>query len=96
MAAVCQDLVRGGAEPIQRWPRSVPSGPVPRRTSSVSTRDGLKTVVAKAAAGDAIWFLATVNRIAEILAARGTPIRWGRGRPVRLGFWRSLRRRCGF
>jgi hypothetical protein len=25
----------------------------------------------KAAAGDAIWFLATVNRIAEILAARG-------------------------
>jgi hypothetical protein len=31
----------------------------------------LKTVVAKAAAGDAIWFLATVNRIAEILAARG-------------------------
>ena len=33
--------------------------------------DGLKTVVAKAAAGDAIWFLATVNRIAEILAVRG-------------------------
>jgi hypothetical protein len=33
--------------------------------------DGLKTVVAKAAAGDAVWFLATVNRIAEILAARG-------------------------
>ena len=30
----------------------------------------MKTVVAKAA-GDAIWFLATVNRIAEILAARG-------------------------
>jgi hypothetical protein len=27
--------------------------------------------VAKAAAGDAAWFLATVNRIAEILAARG-------------------------
>ena len=27
--------------------------------------------MAKAAAGDAIWFLATVNRIAEILAARG-------------------------
>jgi hypothetical protein len=32
--------------------------------------DGLKTVVARAAAGDAVWFLATVNRIAEILAAR--------------------------
>jgi hypothetical protein len=33
--------------------------------------DGLKTIVAKAAAGDAVWFMATVNRIAEILAARG-------------------------
>jgi hypothetical protein len=38
---------------------------------SFDSEDGLKTVVAKAAAGDAIWFLATVNRIAEILAARG-------------------------
>ena len=63
---------------------------------SFDSEDGLKTVVAKAAAGDAIWFLATVNRIAEILAAGGIPIRWGPGGPVRLGFWRSLRRRCGF
>jgi hypothetical protein len=38
---------------------------------SFDSQDGLKTVVAKAAAGDAIWFLATVNRIAEILAVRG-------------------------
>ena len=38
---------------------------------SFDSEDGLKTVVAKATAGDAIWFLATVNRIAEILAARG-------------------------
>ena len=38
---------------------------------SFDSEDGLKTVVAKAAAGDAIWLLATVNRIAEILAARG-------------------------
>jgi hypothetical protein len=38
---------------------------------SFESEDGLKTVVAKAAAGDAIWFLATVNRIAEILAAGG-------------------------
>jgi hypothetical protein len=38
---------------------------------SFDSEDGLKTVVAKAAAGDAIWFLATVNRIAEIRAARG-------------------------
>jgi len=38
---------------------------------SFDSEDGLKTVVAKAAAGDVIWFLATVNRIADILAARG-------------------------
>ena len=38
---------------------------------SFDSEDGLKTIVAKAVAGDAIWFLATVNRIAEILAARG-------------------------
>jgi hypothetical protein len=38
---------------------------------SFDSEDGLKTIVAKAAAGNAIWFLATVNRIAEILAARG-------------------------
>ena len=38
---------------------------------SLDSEDGLKTIVAKAAAGDAVWFLATVNRIAEILAARG-------------------------
>src|SRR4029450_8135302 len=38
---------------------------------SFDSEGGLKTVVAEAAAGDAIWFLATVNRIAEILADRG-------------------------
>jgi hypothetical protein len=38
---------------------------------SFDSKDGLKTIVAKAAAGDAIWFLATVNRIADILAAQG-------------------------
>ncbi len=38
---------------------------------ALDSEDGLKTIVAKAAAGDAVWFLATVNRIAEILAARG-------------------------
>jgi hypothetical protein len=45
-----------------------------RRSQDVfafDSEDGLKTIVAKAAAGDAIWFLATVNRIAEILATRG-------------------------
>src|SRR5687768_14059701 len=38
---------------------------------SFDSEDGLKTIIAKAAAGDAIWFLATVNRIADILAAEG-------------------------
>jgi hypothetical protein len=35
------------------------------------SEDGLKTIIARAAAGDAVWFLATVNRIAAILAADG-------------------------
>jgi hypothetical protein len=42
-----------------------------RDVFSFESEDGLKTIVAKAAAGDAIWFMATVNRIADILAARG-------------------------
>ena len=51
---------------------------------SLDSEDGLKTVVAKAAAGDAIWFLATVNRIAEILATRGDadPVGTRRARAV--------------
>jgi len=51
---------------------------------SFDSEGGLKTIVAKAAAGDAIWFLATVNRIAEILAARGdtNPIGTRRARAV--------------
>ena len=51
---------------------------------SFDSEDGLKTIVAKAAAGDAIWFLATVNRIAEILAARGDtdPIGTRRARAI--------------
>jgi hypothetical protein len=32
---------------------------------------GLKLIIARAAAGDAIWFKATVDRIAEILARQG-------------------------
>ena len=51
---------------------------------SFDSEDGLKTIVAKAAAGDAIWFLATVNRIAEILAAQGDidPVGTRRARAV--------------
>ena len=33
--------------------------------------DGLKTLVAKAAAGDVVCLLATVNRLADVLAADG-------------------------
>ena len=47
------------------------TGPGQPGVFSFDSEDGLKTIVAKAAAGDAIWFLATINRIAEILAARG-------------------------
>jgi hypothetical protein len=51
---------------------------------SFDSEDGLKTIVAKAATGDAIWFLATVNRIADILAAHGDtdPIGVRRARAV--------------
>src|SRR5215211_2321246 len=51
---------------------------------SFDSEDGLKTIVAKAAAGDAIWFLATVNRIAEVLAIGGDtdPVGTRRARAV--------------
>lgn len=52
---------------------------------AVDSEDGLKTIVAKAAAGNAIWFLATVNRIAEILAARGDTDPLGTRRARALG-----------
>lgn len=38
---------------------------------SCDTEDGLKLLVARAASGDVAWFLATVNRIADILAREG-------------------------
>jgi hypothetical protein len=51
---------------------------------SFDSEDGLKTIVAKATAGDAIWFLATINRIADILAAEGDtdPIGTRRARAI--------------
>ena len=36
-----------------------------------SSEHGLKLIIARAAAGDAIWFKATIDRIAEILAKLG-------------------------
>jgi hypothetical protein len=36
-----------------------------------SSEHGLKMLIARAAAGDAIWFKATIDRIADILAQQG-------------------------
>src|SRR4249920_3246994 len=36
-----------------------------------STEHGLKLIIARAAAGDALWFKATIDRIADILAQQG-------------------------
>ena len=36
-----------------------------------TSEHGLKLIIARAAAGDAIWFKATVDRIADILARQG-------------------------
>ncbi|HWJ54430.1 MAG TPA: hypothetical protein VNT24_13725 [Propionibacteriaceae bacterium] len=38
---------------------------------AADSEDGLKTIIARAASGDAVWFMATINRIAEILAVEG-------------------------
>ena len=36
-----------------------------------ASEHGLKLIIARAAAGDAIWFKATIDRIADILARQG-------------------------
>ena len=36
-----------------------------------SSEHGLKLIIARATAGDAIWFKATIDRIADILAKQG-------------------------
>jgi hypothetical protein len=38
-----------------------------------SSEHGLKLIIARATAGDAIWFKATIDRIADILAHQGDP-----------------------
>jgi Domain of unknown function (DUF222) len=38
-----------------------------------SSEHGLKMIIARATAGDAIWFKATIDRIADILAQQGDP-----------------------
>jgi hypothetical protein len=73
VATVRQDLVRRdfGSRPGVGRGTGRAGTHHPRLWFSFDSEDGLKTIVAKAAAGDAIWFMATINRIAEILAARG-------------------------
>ena len=43
-----------------------------RRVWCSDAEDGLTTIVARANSGDATWFMATVNRIADILKAQGS------------------------
>ena len=63
---------------------------------SFDSDDGLRTIVAKAAAGDAVWFVATVNRIADILAAQGDgdPVGARRARAIGILAWPA--RRCNY
>ena len=48
------------------------------------SEDGLKTIIARATSGDAVWFLATVDRIADILSLRGdtSPVGVRRARAI--------------
>ena len=38
---------------------------------ATDSEDGLKLIMARAVAGDAVWFLATINRLADLLALEG-------------------------
>jgi len=38
---------------------------------ATDSEDGLKTIIARAASGDVVWFMATINRLAEILVGDG-------------------------
>jgi hypothetical protein len=42
-----------------------------REVCATDTEYGLKLLLARAASGEVTWFMATINRIAEILAVRG-------------------------
>ena len=41
-----------------------------------NSEHGLKLIIARAAAGDALWFKATIDRIADILAKQGDDDPW--------------------
>ena len=42
-----------------------------RDVFATDSEDGLKLILARAVAGDAVWFLATINRLADLLAVEG-------------------------
>ena len=48
-----------------------------------NSEHGLKLIIARATAGDAIWFKATIDRIADILARKGDTdqLRYGVPKP---------------
>lgn len=52
---------------------------------ATESQDGLKTIIARAASGDTAWFLATINRIADVLAAQGDPDPVGTRRSKAMG-----------
>lgn len=56
-----------------------------RDVTAFDGEHGLKVLVAKAAAGDVTWFLAVVNRLADILAADGDPDPVGARRAKAIG-----------
>lgn len=47
--------------------------------------DGLKTLIAQAAGGDITWFMATINRLADILSRDGDPDPVGARRAKAIG-----------
>ena len=77
-AAVLQADPTMAAERAEQTRRS-------RGVSAYPGEDGLKTLVAKAAAGDVVCLLATVNRLADVLAADGDTTTAGERRAKALG-----------
>jgi Domain of unknown function (DUF222) len=60
-----------------------------------SSEYGLKLIIARATAGDAIWFKATIDRIADILAAEAITTPSGYAGLKRSAFWLNLPKRRG-
>ena len=72
------------ADPGQAAARTVRAR-TEREVWATDSEDGLKLLIARAASGDVTWFMATVNRIADILALRGDTDPVGARRAKALG-----------